>query len=64
MADKPAKADVLIADLAARQHGVITLGQLEAAGLGRAAVSARSKSGRLHRLHRGVYAVGHRGLSF
>jgi hypothetical protein len=59
MGDKSAKADALIADIAARQHGVVTLRQLETAGLGRATVSVRSKSGRLHRVHRGVYSVGH-----
>jgi very-short-patch-repair endonuclease len=57
--DKAATADVLIASVAGRQHGVVTLRQLEEAGLGRAAVSKRVKSGRLHRVHRGVYAVGH-----
>jgi very-short-patch-repair endonuclease len=45
--------------LAERQHGVVTLPQLRlVGGLGRAAVAKRAAVGRLHRVHRGVYAVG------
>jgi predicted transcriptional regulator of viral defense system len=51
--------DAEIAALAARQHGVITTRQLAALGLGQRAVSHRAAAGRLHRVHRGVYAVGH-----
>jgi hypothetical protein len=50
---------VALAELAARQWGVVALGQLAALGLDRAAVARRVRAGRLHRLHRGVYAVGH-----
>jgi len=56
-------ADAEVARIAARQHGVVTTKQLAEAGLGRMAVSERSRNGRLHRIHRGVYAVGHQGLS-
>jgi very-short-patch-repair endonuclease len=52
--------DVLIARLAAHQHGVVAQPQLLAAGLDRTAIAYRRKVGRLHLLHRGVYAVGHR----
>jgi very-short-patch-repair endonuclease len=38
---------------------VVTLRQLEAIGFGRTSVKRRVASGRLVRLHRGVYAVGH-----
>ena len=38
--------------IAARQHGVITVAQLLAAGLSRAAIRHRERTGRLHRLHR------------
>jgi predicted transcriptional regulator of viral defense system len=52
--------DVLIARTAARQHGAVTVAQLLAAGLDRDAIAYRRRVGRLHLLHRGVYAVGHR----
>jgi predicted transcriptional regulator of viral defense system len=55
--------DPRIAVLAARQHGVIARRQLEAIGLGRGAIAHRVSAGRLHRVHRGVYAVGHRVLT-
>jgi predicted transcriptional regulator of viral defense system len=48
-----------VAKLAARQHGVVERGQLAALGLGRGAIAHRIAAGRLHRIHRGVYAVGH-----
>jgi hypothetical protein len=46
-----------LAEVAARQHGVIALGQLRAIGFSPNAVRKRAASGRLLRLHRGVYAV-------
>jgi len=51
-----------LAVLAGRQHGVVTAAQLAALGIGRTTVNRWVQRGRLHRLHRGVYAVGHRGL--
>jgi very-short-patch-repair endonuclease len=57
--EEVAKAEAEIAEIAGRQHGVITVGQLAACGVGRASVTRRIRAGRLHRLHRGVYAVGH-----
>src|SRR5687767_4763135 len=63
MRQEGVSADAVIAEIAARQHGVITLGQLNLAGLRGSAVTRRLQSGRIHRVHRGVYAVGHRGLS-
>ena len=50
-----------LADLAARQHGVIAIAQLHELGWTTTAVSDRLAAGKLHRLYRGVYAVGHRG---
>ncbi len=56
-------ADELVADLAGRQHGVVSRRQLLALGLGRRAIQRRVEGGRLHRVHPGVYAVGHPVLS-
>jgi predicted transcriptional regulator of viral defense system/very-short-patch-repair endonuclease len=44
--------------LAARQHGVVALRQLETLGLGASGVRRRVVTGKLRRLHHGVYAVG------
>ncbi|MGH2800410.1 MAG: type IV toxin-antitoxin system AbiEi family antitoxin domain-containing protein [Solirubrobacterales bacterium] len=52
-----------MAELAERQHGVVSLAQLRVLGLAAGAVRERVAAGRLHRLHRGVYAVGHASLS-
>jgi hypothetical protein len=60
---RKAPPDLALARVAARQHGLITLAQLEALGLTRSAVANRVVAGRLHRVHRGVYAVGHCALS-
>jgi very-short-patch-repair endonuclease len=51
--------DRRIAEVAARQHGVVTTGQLLSAGIYSSGISNRRAAGRLHRIHRGVYAVGH-----
>lgn len=64
MRDLRANRERALALLAARQHGVVSAAQLRAAGIGKHAVSRRLRAGRLHRLHRGVYAVGHTKLSF
>jgi very-short-patch-repair endonuclease len=64
MREKGANSDRLIARIAERQHGVVTTSQLWEAGITKDGVSGRLRAGRLHRLHRGVYAVGHTKLSF
>src|SRR5918995_1237628 len=64
MREESARPDALVAELAARQHGVVTTDQLRARGVSRSAVPRRLDAGRLHRIHRGVYAVGHRRLTF
>ena len=55
--------DAEVARIAFRQHGVVTFAQLRDAGLGVGAINLRVRNGRLHRLHRGVFAVGHGRLS-
>ena len=55
--------DAAIAALARRQHGVVARRQLTALGLGPDGIDGRLRRGRLHVLHRGVYAVGHRVLT-
>jgi very-short-patch-repair endonuclease len=54
--------DLLIASLAARQHGVLSSRQLRGIGLGAKAISYRVRRRRLIVIHRGVYAVGHARL--
>ena len=55
--------DPAVAELAGRQHGVVAYEQLRAMGFGRRAVQRRVESGRLHPIHQGVFAVGHRRLT-
>ena len=57
------KSDPLVAALAAEQWGVVTVRELAERGLDRDAIARRVRSGRLHRVFRGVYAVGHSGLA-
>jgi hypothetical protein len=42
---------------------VLSLHALRACGLDDHAIARRVRDGRLHRLYRGVYAVGHRALT-
>ena len=48
-----------VAVLAARQHGIVAGFQLAAAGLSPTQVAGLVSRGHLHRIHRGVFAVGH-----
>ncbi len=54
------RSDRLIAAMAAPQHGVVARSQLLARGVSRSQIAGRLQAGRLHQMHRGVYAVGHR----
>jgi predicted transcriptional regulator of viral defense system len=64
MRKKGANREQVIARLAANQHGVVAAAQLRDAGIPDYSVTRRAQAGRLHRLHRGVYAVGHTKLTF
>jgi predicted transcriptional regulator of viral defense system len=61
--DRPQGRDHALAELATRQHGLVTSRQLAALGFGRGAISHRLKLGRLHPIHAGVYALGHKRLT-
>jgi very-short-patch-repair endonuclease len=52
-----------IAERAFAQHGVVALEDLLDLGLSAAAVRKRCAAGRLHRVHAGVFAVGHARLT-
>jgi very-short-patch-repair endonuclease len=64
MGAEPANRDRAAARIAANQDGVVSAAQLRDAGIGHRSISRRVQNGRLHRVHRGVYAVGHTRLSF
>jgi very-short-patch-repair endonuclease len=51
--------DVRVARLAGEAWGVLSIGELRSCGLSGDAVAGRVRNGRLHPIHRGVYAVGH-----
>jgi hypothetical protein len=55
--------DAVVAEIAARQGGVVSNAQLRAAGLDATAVARRVAARRLHPLGRGVYAVGHTAVT-
>jgi hypothetical protein len=52
-----------LAELAGRQHGVVSFRQLRKLGFSKGAIARSSEAFRLCRVHRGVYAVGQRGIS-
>jgi predicted transcriptional regulator of viral defense system len=52
-----------LAALADKQHGVVSYRQLREMGFSKGAVWRMSEAQRLHRVHRGIYAVRHSNLS-
>lgn len=63
MYDQGANRDQRVAQIATSQWGVVSSSQLRLAGIDKHGVLHRVRTGRLHRVHRGVYAVGHLALS-
>jgi hypothetical protein len=54
--------DGRLAELARRQYGVLARSQLSELGVGPHGIAERVRTGRLHRIHRGVYSLGHTRL--
>jgi hypothetical protein len=52
-----------IAEVATGQGGVVSLRQLEREGISPKVTADRGRGGSYHRIHRGVYTVGHRAVS-
>ena len=53
-----------VAEIAARQWGVISRAQLIECGVSGSVISRWVRDGRLHRLYPGVYAVGHHSIPY
>jgi predicted transcriptional regulator of viral defense system len=62
-AEVTATVEQRLARLADGAHGVVTRGRMAAAGISRAQIGQRVRSGALIRVHRGVYRVGHQAPS-
>jgi len=56
--------DEALAELATEQHGIVSTRQLRALGYSTSSIDRWAQAGRLRRIHRGVYAVGHEKLSW
>lgn len=52
-----------LAELARKQHGVVSYSQLRELGLSKGHIARAEGAGRLQRIHWGVYALGHTALS-
>ena len=63
MGGKVASPGLQIAEIARKQHGVVSIDQLRRVGLSEKAIARRVAGGLLHHVHRGVYAVGHSALA-
>ena len=61
--DRIGPAAARIAAIVRRQHGVISRAQLVEAGMPPSTLGEWTRAGHLHRLYRGVYAVGHLSLT-
>lgn len=63
IAAQNAPVDAGVAVLAERQYGIVSRWQLLALGMSSSQIQDRVAASQLHRIHRGVYAVGHRKLT-
>jgi Transcriptional regulator, AbiEi antitoxin len=63
MRDQNASPRAKVAELAEGQYGVVDHEELRAIGLSAPTIGRWSANGQLHRLYRGVYAVGHAAIS-
>ena len=52
-----------LAEIAKRQHGIVARSQVEGLGVAGNTVDRWIRTGRLHRVHPGVYAVGHTAIT-
>jgi very-short-patch-repair endonuclease len=52
-----------VARIAATAEGVVDLDELRGCGLSQRSIDYRAQTGRLHRIHEGVFAVGHPNVS-
>jgi hypothetical protein len=59
MAAKTTTVEKVLAEIASRQHGVVSRRQLLRAGVTRHEIEYRRGNGALPQAHRGVYRVGH-----
>ena len=57
------RCDAVVSERAAGEWGVLSVSELLACGLSHSGVQRRVERGWLHRLHPGVYAVGHSAVS-
>jgi hypothetical protein len=59
----PAEYDRVVAWLAGRQQGIVARWQMVELGMSEQMIKTRLRRGSLHRLHRGVFASGHRSIT-
>lgn len=57
------EVDREVARRAGDEKGILSIGELRDCGLSHAQVLQRAGRGHLHRMHAGIYAVGHRGIT-
>ena len=56
-------SDLAVAEMAFRQHGIVSRRQLLSIGMSADQIGRRVRRGYIHPIHRGIYAVGHPKVS-